>query len=109
MSLTKFIYIRSKKARRSARDEECTMNSPNCNYNPETTVLCHSNKQEHGAGWSIKASDEFSFYGCSGCNLWFDSMSAPKGEKERLYQKAWKKTQVLFKEKGLTEVVLEDI
>jgi len=106
MSLQKYKYVRSKKARRSARDEECTMNSPNCNHDSRTTVLCHSNSQKHGKGTSIKASDEHSFYGCSGCNLWFDSMSAPKEEKERLYQKAHKRTQERFKEKGLIEVVI---
>jgi len=82
------------------------MNGPSCNYNPETTVLCHSNKQLHGKGWGIKASDEYSFYGCSGCNMWFDSVSAPEEEKEHYYQIAHERTQEKFKEKGLWEVVI---
>jgi hypothetical protein len=78
-----------------------------CNYNPETTVLCHSNSQKHGKGTSIKASDEHTFYGCSGCNYWFDDMSADPEVKQQYYNKAHARTQEKFKEKGLWEVVIE--
>lgn len=105
--IKKFPYIRSKKARDSARGEDCTMNSPLCNYNPETTVLCHSNDSKHGKGTRIKASDQYTFYGCSGCNYWFDSVPADKDVKERYFNKAWERTQQKFRDKGIMEVVSE--
>ena len=84
------------------------MNSPGCNYNPETTVLCHSNQAEHGKGISIKASDVYTFYGCSGCNYWYDSdKSVPKEKKQAYFWPAWGRTQRRFREKGLTEVVVD--
>lgn len=100
-------YIRSKRARDSARGEECTMNSPDCNYNPETTVLCHSNMERHGKGRGIKASDQWTFYGCSACNYYYDSGKADRDMKERLFWKAWERTQQRFKDKGLMEVVCD--
>lgn len=48
------------------------MFSPLCNGNPETVVWCHSDYQEHGRGYGHKAHDLCGFYGCSGCNFWFD-------------------------------------
>ena len=91
----------SKKLRDSARGEECTMNGPECNYNPETVVLCHSNRYEHGKGKGLKADDREAFYGCSGCNFWFDSVSASKDYKDELYRAAKEKTHERMREKGL--------
>lgn len=107
MLIPKFQYVRSKRARDSARDESCTMNSPECNYDKATTVLCHSNESEHGKGKGIKASDIYTFYGCSGCNSWYDNSPAPKSVKLALFWPAWEKTQKRFREKGLMEVVVE--
>lgn len=59
--------IISKKARNSARDEECTFNIVGvCNYTPETTVFCHLSDETKGMG---KKSDDLSAaYGCSACH-----------------------------------------
>lgn len=56
--------------RASAKDEECKINLPFgvCNYDPSTTVLCHSNELADGKGMGLKAPDEFGAYGCSSCH-----------------------------------------
>ena len=49
---------RNKKILNAARDEQCCINSPACNYNTETVVACHSNYQEDGKGMGRKADEE---------------------------------------------------
>jgi len=39
----------------------------------QTAVACHSNFQEHGKGMGIKASDQWSCWGCSRCHAALDS------------------------------------
>ena len=59
--------IVSKKARNSARDEGCTFQIVGvCNYNPETTVLCHLSDESSGMG--KKSDDVSAAYGCSSCH-----------------------------------------
>lgn len=49
----------------SAEGENCQIRLPNhCNYNPETTILCHLN----GAGLALKHHDILGAYGCSSCH-----------------------------------------
>ena len=43
------------KIRKAARDQECTLRFPCCNYNTETTVLCHPNQLADGKGMGLKA------------------------------------------------------
>lgn len=64
--------VKSKKIRDSARDEDCTLNGPNCNYDSETTVFCHLNEQFAGKGYGLKATD-IGFYGCSDCHHDYDT------------------------------------
>lgn len=55
--------------RKSAKGEECTIRLPGvCNFDPATTVLCHSNESADGKGMGLKASDERAAYGCSACH-----------------------------------------
>lgn len=55
--------------RRAARGEECTLSIPGvCNYDPATTVLCHSNRLEHGKGMGLKAPDTAACFGCAACH-----------------------------------------
>lgn len=68
-----------KKLRDSARDRDCTMQSPWCNHDPRTTIWCHSNHDEHGKGMGCKAHDIFGFYGCSACHEYYDTTSRQKG------------------------------
>ena len=61
------VKIVSKKIRNSARGEDCTFQVVGvCNYNPETTVLCHLPSMSKGIG--TKSDDICSAYGCSSCH-----------------------------------------
>jgi len=63
--------IRLKKIRESAQGQECTVNSPWCNYNPETVVFAHYGEPgEKGMG--IKPDDTSGAYACSSCHDWLD-------------------------------------
>lgn len=59
-------------ARSSAREQECTLRFPGCNYRTDTTVLCHSNLLEHGKGMGLKAPDKYAAYGCCACHDMLD-------------------------------------
>jgi len=68
----------NKKIRDSAKGEECTLNIATvCNYNPETTVLCHistgygSDKNRVGQRNAV--------YGCSSCHDWIDNRMSRGG------------------------------
>lgn len=66
--------------RKAARGQECTLRFPVCNYNPETTALCHSNLLEDGKGMGLKAPDTAAAFGCSACHDVLDGrMPRPKG------------------------------
>ena len=105
MSLQKYIIIRSKKIRESARGEECTIRIPGvCNRNPETVVFCH----DDGGGVGGKASDVFGAYGCSSCHDVVDGrvqLTVPtKLIKEKYFNEAIKRTQQILINKGLLKV-----
>lgn len=61
--------MKSQKLRDSARGQECTFNIPSvCNYNTETTVLCHL-PDESGTGTMGGKSDDWcAAFGCSNCH-----------------------------------------
>ena len=104
-SLAKTGYVRSAKIRQSARGESCTMNSSQCNYDPETVVWCHSNFSEHGKGYGIKAHDVFGFYGCSACHYWLDiGTTASADEKRYRLYRAHARSLLLLIEKGIVKV-----
>lgn len=63
---------KSNKIRKSARGEACTIVTPWCNSNTETTVLCHVNESFAGKGLGMKAHDFAAFYGCSDCHDIYD-------------------------------------
>jgi len=66
--------------RRAAKGQDCTIRLPMvCNFNPETTVLCHSNKLADGKGLGIKAPDTRAAFGCSACHDVLDGR-APRPE-----------------------------
>lgn len=51
--------------RRQAKGRDCTIRIPGvCNWNPETTVLCHLS----GAGMAMKSDDRHAAIGCSACH-----------------------------------------
>lgn len=57
-----------KNLRQSAANQDCTMRSPICNHNNETTVLAHLNKLRFGKGKGLKANDMAALYCCSACH-----------------------------------------
>jgi hypothetical protein len=60
------------KLRKSAKGRECQIRIPGvCNFNPETTVLCHLN----GGGMGMKHPDLFGAFGCSACHDEIDGRS----------------------------------
>ena len=66
--------MKSSKFRKSARGQECTFRIPGvCNYNPETSVLCHAPHPDKGMG--IKGPDTWAAFGCSDCHDWMDMRS----------------------------------
>lgn len=55
--------------RKAARGQDCTLRLPGiCNYDPATTVLCHSNELSDGKGMGYKAPDTEACFGCSACH-----------------------------------------
>lgn len=66
--------------RRAARGQDCTLRIPDvCNFNPETTVLCHSNRLADGKGMGIKAPDTEACFGCSACHDVLDGRAPRPG------------------------------
>ncbi len=60
---------KSTPARRAARGRDCTLMPLGvCNRDPATTVLCHSNRLEHGKGMGLKTPDSAACFGCSNCH-----------------------------------------
>lgn len=63
--------IRLKKIRDSARGQDCTVQSPFCNHNPETVVFAHYGEPgEKGVG--LKPDDTSGAYACSSCHDYLD-------------------------------------
>lgn len=59
--------------RKAARGQDCTLRIPGvCNWNPETTVLCHSPYLDSGRGMGLKAPDTEACFGCDACHSILD-------------------------------------
>lgn len=58
------------KLRASARGQTCTLQTPFCNHDPETTVLAHLPSEVAGRG--TKSDDYHACFSCSGCHLALD-------------------------------------
>ncbi|WP_317177187.1 DUF1364 domain-containing protein [Pectobacterium sp. HCp5_1] len=78
---------RSKSLRDSARGQVCTLQiSGICNFNRETTVLCHLPSLTHGMAY--KSDDFYAVFGCSACHDVIDGRMPydwRPGEKEETY------------------------
>ena len=75
----------SKTLRQMARGQDCLINSPMCNHNAETTVLCHGRK---GKGMALKACDSDAVFGCSDCNYYTDQSGAQREEIDAYWESA---------------------
>lgn len=93
------------KVRESARGEDCALRFPGiCNFDPATTVFCHSNRISDGKGMGMKA--KIGAYGCSACHDVLDGR-APRPDwmtydaMQSLFDAGVKVTQARLKAKGL--------
>jgi len=93
------------KIRQSARGEDCTIRIPGyCNFNPDTTVLCHPNTHRAGKGERLKAEDALAAYGCSDCHDIVDKrrfIDMPEAEIELCFWHGHAETFLKLKRKGL--------
>lgn len=93
--------------RKAARGQDCTLRIPGvCNWNPETTVLCHSPYLESGRGMGLKAPDEEACFGCSSCHDMLDRRTPWSSwmtpfKMDGFFIKAMNATHVILKAKGL--------
>lgn len=96
------------KIRQSAKGEECTIRLPYiCNFNTETTVLCHRN----GAGMGMKSADSDAAYGCHACHEIIDGRAPrPEGMSYEVmlgyFEAGIQRTREILRKKGL---LTEDI
>jgi hypothetical protein len=91
------------KLRKSAKGRECQIRIPGvCNFNPETTVLCHLN----GGGMGMKHPDLFGAFGCSDCHDWVDgrTSSAPNAYRQEYLSDAIFRTQAIWLKEGLIKI-----
>lgn len=65
-----------------SQGRQCVLGIPSvCVNDTSTTVACHSNQLKHGKGRGIKASDQYTVWGCVSCHQWLDQGSAPRDDK----------------------------
>lgn len=92
--------IKSKKLRDSARGQDCTLRLVGiCNFNPETTVLCHIGTN---AGIGTKSGDNMAVFGCSSCHNEIDTKA--KGFYGADIIRALGETQQIWIDSGLMVV-----
>jgi len=97
--------VRLKKIRDSARGQDCTVNGPTCNHNPETVVFAHYGEPgEKGMG--LKPDDTSGAYACSACHDVLDgrvASSACMGDVQKTWYwfRAMRRTWKLLLENGV--------
>jgi hypothetical protein len=76
MMIQKQKPIRMQKLRDSANGAQCLIQSPVCNNNPETSVLCHYRSHDTNAGMGVKPDDTSAAIACSSCHDWLDGRNS---------------------------------
>ena len=96
--------IKSKAIRNSAKGEECTLNIAGvCEYDNETTVLCHFSVQSGGS--NRLNGDLSSGYGCSECHRVLDYFLVLKDADREFYmRRSMVRTLDRLVEKGLVVI-----
>lgn len=95
--------------RKAARGQDCTLRIPGvCNGNPETVVLCHSNRLSDGKGMGLKAPDISGCFGCHACHAVLDGAAPrPDGISYEMLQTGFDaavaRTHEILRKKGLIE------
>lgn len=93
------MIIISKKLRESARGQDCTLRLAGiCNFNPETTVLCHLPCGQKGMG--MKSPDNIACFGCSACHDAIDGRTKAEYSASDLLR-AIAETQLIWIRMGL--------
>ncbi len=72
MSLDKRKPYRNNAILRAAKGQECMMQSPFCNSDPDTVVFAHLNENFAGKALSQKADDIAGAFMCSACHDAYD-------------------------------------
>ncbi len=89
------------KLRKSARDQQCLIRIPNeCNWTPETVVLCHMN----GGGMGMKKNDMEAAFCCSSCHDVLDGRKKSgysKDELKLMFYEAAERTRDYWRENNL--------
>ena len=88
----------------TSHGQPCTMRSPMCNGNAETTVPAHSNLGEDGKGMGQKADDDITVDACHDCHWWYDKSPAPKAEKQAVFDRAFVRTYKRRKAEGIIKL-----
>jgi hypothetical protein len=65
-----------------ARGQDCLLQSPLCNHNPETTVACHAGGVSSGKGMGYKTGDDLTVFGCDACNYFTDAYGGASAEEK---------------------------
>ena len=104
---------RSTPIRRAARGQDCTLRLAVCNFDPDTTVLCHSNFLIDGKGMGMKAPDMAAAFGCSACHDVLDGRRLRPADLslvglEAAFRSAVGRTHEILRSKGLLAAVLSD-
>lgn len=96
--------------RRAARGQACTLQFAGiCNFDPATTVLCHSNFLADGKGMGLKAPDTAAAFGCSACHDLLDGRRPrpphlTAGNVESIFYAAVSRTHQILRALGLMAV-----
>ena len=102
MMYSKPTKIRSKKIRDSARGESCTLQTPVCNGDNNTVVLCHAPCENKGI--ASKSDDFWGAFGCSACHDFQDRNVAVIKERQFYWMRGIYRTQKRLIEKGLIKL-----
>lgn len=103
---------RSTPIRRAARNQDCALRLAGiCNFDPATTVLCHSNFLADDKGMGLKAPDTAAAFGCSACHDVLDGRrpcpaDLSLAELEATFYAAVRRTHEILRSLGLLEAVL---
>lgn len=92
----------SSKLRNSAKGQICTFNTPFCNYDPSTVVLCHIH--DDLTGKSTKANDYSAAFGCSSCHVAIDQHQLSKEDELFYCLRALQRTLHIWVTSGLVFV-----
>ena len=92
----------SAKLRASARGQDCTLRTIVCNFDPETTILCHLPSEIKGV--SNKSDDFHAVFGCSDCHDAIDQHRFDPLAELFYCHRALRRTLRIWVEKGLIVV-----